>query len=76
MPVPTTALELDALLRHLEIDAEFADWSTAATHLSQARAVWERLEGPLATRLRTRGALPEGRRAGIQEVARGAAEAP
>jgi hypothetical protein len=53
IPVPTTALELDALLRHLEIDGDFCDWGKAATHLAQARAVWRRLEEPLG-RLRTR----------------------
>ena len=57
IPVPATALELDALLRHLEIDADFGDWSKAANHLDQARAVWGRLEAPLASRLKRRGHL-------------------
>ena len=37
-PVPTCALQLDALLRHLEIDGEFGGLALAATlHLAQAR---------------------------------------
>ena len=59
LPVPTTALELDALLRHLEIDGEFADWANAAEHFSKARAVWQLLQGPLAGRLETRRHLTD-----------------
>jgi hypothetical protein len=50
IPVPTTALQLDALLRHLEIDGEFGDWQAATIHLAQARATWQRLEPALSTR--------------------------
>jgi hypothetical protein len=50
IPVPTTALQLDALLRHLEIDGEFADWPAATIHLAQARSTWQRLEPALRTR--------------------------
>ena len=50
IPVPTTALQLDALLRHLEIDGEFGDWPSATIHLAQARATWHRLEPALTTR--------------------------
>jgi hypothetical protein len=52
IPVPTTALQLGAFLRHLEIDGEFADWPSATTHLAQAQATWQRLEPALATRMR------------------------
>jgi hypothetical protein len=50
IPVPTTALQLDALLRHLEIDGEFGDWPAATIHLAQARSTWQRLEPALRTR--------------------------
>jgi hypothetical protein len=50
IPVPTTALQLDALLRHLEIDGEFGDWQSATIHLAQARTTWQRLEPALSTR--------------------------
>jgi len=50
IPVPTSALQLDALLRHLEIDGEFGDWRSATLHLAQARATWQRLEPALSTR--------------------------
>ncbi len=50
IPVPTTALQLDALLRHLEIDGEFGDWPSATIHLAQARTTWQRLEPALSTR--------------------------
>jgi hypothetical protein len=50
IPVPTTALQLDALLRHLEIDGEFADWPAATIHLAQARSTWQRLEPALRSR--------------------------
>jgi hypothetical protein len=49
-PVPTAALQLDALIRHIEIDGEFSDWSAATIHLAQARATLERLEPALAHR--------------------------
>lgn len=48
--MPTTALQLDALLRHLEIDGEFADWPAATIHLAQARSTWQRLEPALRNR--------------------------
>jgi hypothetical protein len=59
LPAPATALELDALMRHLEIDGDFGDWGNAATHLAQARAVWRQLEEPLGSRLRTRRHLAD-----------------
>ncbi len=70
VPVPTRALELEALLRHLEIDGEFNDWPNARTHLAQARVVWERLGPPLAIRLEKRGHLTDaaGRRPGTWAV--------
>jgi hypothetical protein len=54
IPVPTAALELDALLRHLEIDGDFRDWGKAASHLAEARAVWRQIEVPLGCRLQAR----------------------
>ncbi len=54
VPVPARALELDALLRHLEIDGDFADWPNARSHLAQAGALWERLEPLLGVRLERR----------------------
>lgn len=50
-PVPTAALELGVLLRHVEIDGEFADWAAAAAHIAQASARWERMASTLASRL-------------------------
>jgi hypothetical protein len=69
IPVPTTALQLDALLRHLEIDAEFGDWPTATIHLAQARATWQRLEPALAGRIAGRKHL-RGARKAAREMAR------
>ena len=63
IPVPTVALQLDALLRHLEIDGEFGDWPAATIHLAQARATWLRLEPTLHARVRGRAHLREARRA-------------
>jgi hypothetical protein len=50
IPVPTCALQLDALLRHLEIDGEFGDWPAASIHLAQARSTWQRLEPAVCAR--------------------------
>ena len=50
IPVPTCALQLDALLRHLEIDGEFGDWPAASIHLAQARSTWQRLEPAVSAR--------------------------
>lgn len=50
IPVPTTALQLDTLLRHLEIDGEFSDWPAATIHLAQAQSTWQRLEPALLAR--------------------------
>jgi hypothetical protein len=58
IPVPTTALQLDALLRHLEIDGEFGDWRSATIHLAQARATWQRLEPALSARAEEERARP------------------
>lgn len=69
IPVPTVALQLDALLRHLEIDAEFGDWPTATIHLAQARATWQRLEPALAGRIAGRKHL-RGARKAAREMAR------
>ena len=69
IPVPTTALQLDALLRHLEIDGEFGDWPSATIHLAQARATWLRLQPALATRTRLQPHLREARKA-AREMAR------
>ena len=69
IPVPTTALQLDALLRHLEIDGEFADWRSATIHLAQARATWLRLEPALAARTRAQPHLRDARKA-AREMAR------
>ena len=68
VPVPTRALELDALLRHLEIDGEFNDWPNARTHLAQARVVWERLGPPLAIRLEKRGHLTDAAGAAARDM--------
>jgi hypothetical protein len=43
-------LQLDALLRHLEIDGEFGDWPAASIHLAQARSTWQRLEPAVCAR--------------------------
>lgn len=61
IPVPTVALQLDALLRHLEIDGEFGDWPGATIHLAQARATWLRLEPTIQARVRGRRHLREAR---------------
>jgi hypothetical protein len=50
IPVPTAALQLDALLRHLEIDGEFGDWPAASIHLAQARSTWQRMEPAIFAR--------------------------
>lgn len=50
IPVPTAALQLDALLRHLEIDGEFGDWPAASIHLAQARSTWQRMEPAVCAR--------------------------
>ena len=63
IPVPTIALQLDAMLRHLEIDGEFADWPAATIHLAQARAIWQRLEPALGARVVVRAHLRGARRA-------------
>jgi len=69
IPVPTTALQLDALLRHLEIDGEFGDWRSASIHLAQARSTWLRLQPALTTRTRLQPYLREARKA-AREMAR------
>jgi hypothetical protein len=69
IPVPTTALQLGALLRHLEIDGEFNDWPAATIHLAQARATWQRLEPALLARLKGRGHL-RGARKAAKEMAK------
>jgi hypothetical protein len=69
IPVPTTALQLDALLRHLEIDGEFSDWRAASIHLAQARATWQRLEPALAARTGVQPRMREARKA-AREMAR------
>jgi len=80
IPVPTTALQLDALLRHLEIDGEFGDWRSATIHLAQARATWARLQPALSSRAgegRARPYLKGARKAAreMTEVLQRAAEA-
>ena len=69
IPVPTVALQLDALLRHLEIDGEFGDWPAATIHLAQARSTWLRLEPTLHARVHGKAHLREARRA-AKEMAR------
>jgi hypothetical protein len=69
IPVPTTALQLGALLRHLEIDGEFSDWPAATIHLAQARATWQRLAPALAARVRGRKHLQGARKAARQMAA-------
>jgi hypothetical protein len=69
IPVPTTALQLDAVLRHLEIDGEFGDWSAASIHLAQAQSTWHRLEPALAGRVAGRAHL-RGARKAAREMAR------
>lgn len=66
IPVPTTALQLDALLRHLEIDAEFSDWPSATIHLAQARSTWGRLEPALSTRPGRRSEVRDARKAAVE----------
>jgi hypothetical protein len=80
IPVPTTALQLDALLRHLEIDGEFGDWQSATIHLAQARATWQRLEPALSARASDASTRPylKGTRKAAREMSRrleGAAQA-
>jgi hypothetical protein len=72
IPVPTTALQLDALLRHLEIDGEFGDWQSATLHLAQARATWQRLEPALSTRASDASHRPyvKGTRKAAREMSR------
>lgn len=69
IPVPTTALQLDALLRHLEIDGEFGDWPAAEIHLAQARSTWQRLEPALGQRVAARAHL-RGARKAARDMAR------
>jgi hypothetical protein len=69
IPVPTAALQLGALLRHLEIDGEFGDWPAAHVHLSQAQSTWQRLEPALAGRIAGRTHL-RGARKAAREMAR------
>ncbi len=69
IPVPTYALQLDALLRHLEIDGEFGDWPAASIHLAQARSTWQRLEPALAGRVADKAHL-RGARKAAREMAR------
>jgi hypothetical protein len=69
IPVPTVALQLDALLRHLEIDGEFGDWPAASINLAQARSTWQRLEPAVATRVAGRSHL-KGARKAAREMAR------
>ena len=69
IPVPTCALQLDALLRHLEIDGEFGDWPAASIHLSQARSTWQRLEPAISARITGRSHL-RGARKAAREMAR------
>jgi hypothetical protein len=69
IPVPTAALQLDALLRHLEIDGEFGDWPAATIHLAQARSTWQRLEPLLAQRVAAHAHL-RGARKAAKDMAR------
>jgi multidrug resistance efflux pump len=69
IPVPTAALQLDALLRHLEIDGEFGDWPAAAIHLAQAQSTWQRLEPVVSARTVVRKHL-RGARKAARELAR------
>jgi hypothetical protein len=69
IPVPTCALQLDALLRHLEIDGEFGDWPAASIHLAQARSTWQRLEPAISARIAGRSHL-RGARKAAREMAR------
>jgi hypothetical protein len=64
IPVPTTALQLGALLRHLEIDGEFGDWPAATIHLAQARSMWQRLEPALSRRVAAHTHMRGARKAG------------
>jgi hypothetical protein len=73
-PVPTAALQLDAVLRHLEIDGELSDWTAAAVHLAQAHATWQRLEPALVGRIASRAHLSEAR-AASEEVSAAIARA-
>ncbi len=69
IPMPTTALQLDALLRHLEIDAEFGDWPGATIHLAQARSTWQRLEPAVTARASLQAHL-RGARKAVREMTR------
>ncbi|HEY1693799.1 MAG TPA: hypothetical protein VGG39_16645 [Polyangiaceae bacterium] len=69
IPVPTAALQLDAMLRHLEIDGEFGDWPAASIHLAQARATWQRMEPAVSARTIVRKHL-RGARKAARELAR------
>jgi hypothetical protein len=68
IPVPTTALQLDTLLRHLEIDGEFSDWPAATIHLAQARSTWQRLEPALTARAGGGGTHVRGTRKAAREL--------
>jgi hypothetical protein len=69
IPVPTAALQLDALLRHLEIDGEFGDWPAASIHLAQARSTWLRMEPAVSARTVVRKHL-RGARKAARELAK------
>ena len=69
IPVPTAALQLDAMLRHLEIDGEFGDWPAASIHLAQARSTWQRMEPAVSARTVVRKHL-RGARKAAREMAR------
>jgi hypothetical protein len=69
IPVPTAALQLDAMLRHLEIDGEFGDWPAASIHLAQARSTWQRMEPAVTARTIVRKHL-RGARKAARELAR------
>jgi hypothetical protein len=63
IPVPTAVLQLDALLRHLEIDGEFGDWPAASIHLAQARSTWQRMAPAVSARTVMRKHLRGARKA-------------
>jgi hypothetical protein len=63
IPMPSTAIELDCLLRHIEIDADFGDWAKAAVHLAEAKTVWDLLEGPLVLKTAANAHLRNAERA-------------
>jgi hypothetical protein len=66
IPEPTMALQLDAILRHLEIDAEFGDWQTARAHLTEAQSTWRLLGPALARRIAGQPHLREASDAGLE----------